>query len=84
MTPLFAASVFTVSFALAGAVSAQDTLFNPNPTYAQAGQWYIAPNGCSYSRTQAPGQRPVWMLIRNPHHIGGKNATAACARMIGA
>lgn len=79
MKTCIAAIALSVSFT---AADAQETLYNPNPTYAQAGQWYIAPNGCSYSRTQAPGQPVMWMLIRNPHHIGGRNATSACASML--
>ena len=61
---------------------AQQTLYNPNPTYVLAGQWYIAPNGCSYSRTQAPGEGVVWMLISNSHHIGGQNSQSGCERMM--
>lgn len=79
MKTLIAAVALSLTFS---AASAQDTLYNPNPTYAQNGQWYIAPNGCSYSRTQAPGQPVQWMLILNPHHIGGKNATRACASIL--
>lgn len=46
----------TAAYLTFGAVTAesQQTLYNPNPTYVQARQWYIAPNGCSYSHTQAP------------------------------
>lgn len=79
MKTLIAAIALSLTFT---AVGAQETLYNPNPTYAQAGQWYIAPNGCSYSRTQAPGQPVMWMLIQNPHHIGGRNATSACPSML--
>ncbi len=79
MKTLIAALALSLSFT---AANAQQTLYNPNPQYAQAGQWYTAPNGCSYSRTQAPGQPVMWMLIRNPHHIGGRNATSACASML--
>jgi len=45
-------------------------------------QWMTTANGCSYSRTQAPGQRPVWMLVQNPHHIGQGNAHRGCPSMI--
>jgi len=44
-------------------------------------QWMIAPNGCSYSRTQAPGQPVQWMLIHNPHHIGGSRSRPDCPSM---
>ncbi len=46
------------------------------------GQWYTAPNGCSYSRAQAPGYPASWHLILNPYHIGQKPAHAGCATML--
>lgn len=79
MKTIIAAAALSMTFT---AAAAQETLYNPNPVFAQAGQWYQAPNGCSYSRTQAPGQPVVWMLILNPHHIGGRNATRACPSML--
>lgn len=81
MKTIFAITAATLTF---GTVSldAQETLYNPTEQFAQASQWYIAPNGCSYSRSQAPGQPVMWMLIRNPHHIGGRNATSACSSML--
>lgn len=81
MKIIIAAAALSLTFA-ANVGFAQETLYNPNPMFAQAGQWYIAPNGCSYSRTQAPGQPVMWMLIQNPHHIGGRNATSACLSML--
>lgn len=54
--------------------------YRPPETYQ--GQWYTAPNGCSYSRAQAPGYPPSWHLILNPHHIGQKPAHAGCAAML--
>ena len=80
MKTFLAAAALSLSFALPAL--AQETLYNPNPMYAQAGQWYTAPNGCSYTRTQAPGQPVQWFLIVNPHHIGGRNATSACASVL--
>ncbi|WP_439140027.1 hypothetical protein [Planktotalea sp.] len=74
------AATFTFGAVTAEAQTTPRTL-NP-PSVVQSGQWYIAPNGCSYSRTQAPGQAVQWMLIANPHHIGGRNATSACPRML--
>lgn len=55
-------------------------LYRPPETFT--GQWYTAPNGCSYSRAQAPGYPPSWHLILNPHHIGQKAAHAGCAPML--
>lgn len=84
MKLIFALTAATFAFG-AISVEAEQTLFNPNPTFAQSGQWYVAPNGCSYTRTQAPGEGVVWMLIPNPHHmhdIGGKRASASCPRML--
>lgn len=73
----------TAAALMVGSITAQAQVAPRVVTSPQAqGQWYTAPNGCSYSRTQAPGQAPVWMLIKNPHHIGGKNAHRGCPSMI--
>jgi len=74
----------TAAYLTFGAVTAesQQTLYNPNPTYLQARQWYIAPNGCSYSHTQAPGEGVVSKFISNPHHIGGQHSHNGYARMM--
>jgi hypothetical protein len=64
------------------------TQAQPQP-YLQA-QGYMAPQsdymttaeGCTYRRTQAPGHPPRWILVVNPHHIGGMNANARCRGMI--
>ena len=79
MKTILALTAATLTFG-AVTVEARQTLCNPNPTYTQPGQWHIAPNGCSYSRTKAPGEGEVWMLISNPHHIGGQNSRSGCAR----
>ena len=52
------------------------------PPATFTGQWYTAPNGCSYSRAQAPGYPPSWHLIRNPHHIGKPSAKTSCPVML--
>lgn len=43
-----------------------------------AAHWTL-PDGCTYSRTQAPGRAPVWYLVLNPHHVGMPNAHRGCA-----
>lgn len=60
--------------------------FQPEVILAQArppagfnGNWYIAPNGCAYSRTQAPGMPAMWYLIQNPHHLGLPPRSPDCA-----
>lgn len=40
---------------------------------------WTSADGCTYSRTQAPGRAPVWYLVQNPHHIGMPNAHRDCA-----
>jgi len=52
------------------------------PPASYQGQWYTAPDGCSYSRASAPGYGTMWVLIRNPHHIGQPNATRQCTTML--
>jgi hypothetical protein len=54
----------------------------PQQMYQTGGQWMTTPDGCSYSRTQAPGYPPMWVLILNPHHIGQPNAHARCAPVL--
>ena len=68
---------------------APEVAFQPEVIMAQArprsgfnGNWYIAPNGCAYSRAQAPGSAPMWILIQNPHHLGLPNASPDCARTL--
>lgn len=39
---------------------------------------WTSPDGCTYSRTQAPGYAPVWYLVQNPFHIGMPNAHRDC------
>lgn len=58
------------------------TLGDLRPPASYTGQWYVAPNGCSYSRAKAPGYAATWHLILNPHHIGQKPAHARCAAML--
>ncbi|MEW2914835.1 hypothetical protein [Leisingera sp. JC11] len=43
----------------------------------RAAHW-TSPDGCTYSRTQAPGYAPVWYLVQNPHHVGMPNAHRGC------
>ncbi|WP_050929617.1 hypothetical protein [Aestuariivita boseongensis] len=68
------------TFGPASAMKNPKGSYRPPETFQ--GQWYTAPNGCSYSRAQAPGYPPTWHLILNPHHIGGKPAHAGCAAML--
>ena len=55
----------------------------PAGTIATGRQWITTPDGCSYSRTQAPGYPVQWVLILNPHHIGQPNAHIRCAPVLG-
>ena len=68
---------------------APEVAFQPEVILAQAapragysGSWYVAPNGCAYSRTQAPGYPARWMLIQNPHHLGLPDAHSGCANSL--
>lgn len=54
----------------------------PRPPESYQGQWYVTPQGCSYSRAKAPGYRTTWHLIINPHHIGQPNARRGCPAML--
>lgn len=52
------------------------------PSDSYQGQWYTTPDGCSYSRTKAPGYATMWVLILNPHHIGQPPAGDHCATLL--
>ncbi|MEC9312278.1 MAG: hypothetical protein VYA97_10965 [Pseudomonadota bacterium] len=55
----------------------------PAAAQQHGSQWITTADGCSYSRTQAPGYPVQWVLILNPHHIGQPNAHAKCAPVLG-
>ncbi len=76
-----AAAVTTLTAGSALAFGAQRTPQIPVASN-QGSQWMTTANGCSYSRTQAPGYGVVWVLILNPHHIGQPNAHRGCAPTI--
>ncbi|MGI3169400.1 hypothetical protein ACRARG_09630 [Pseudooceanicola sp. C21-150M6] len=83
-------AVLAAALGLAGAASSQASGFR-KPASAPAApvvaskvgtQWITLTNGCSYSRTQAPGYAPMWILIQNPHHIGQPNVHKGCQRYL--
>lgn len=83
----FATVALPLALALTALPASAQTAGGFAPRAPQGGQligqqWMTTASGCSYSRTQAPGQRPVWMLIQNPHHIGQRNASSRCPSMI--
>lgn len=55
----------------------------PAGTIHTGSQWITTPDGCSYSRAQAPGYPVQWILILNPHHIGQPNAHMKCKPVLG-
>ena len=69
-----------------GEAHAIGTVKAPQPpagTIRTGTQWITTPDGCSYSRTQAPGYPVQWILILNPHHIGQPDAHIGCAPVLG-
>ena len=46
------------------------------------GQWFTTSDGCTYSRTQAPGYPVQWMIVLNPRHIGQPDAHSRCKTML--
>ena len=46
------------------------------------GQWFTTHDGCSYSRTHAPGYGVTWVLIQNPHHINQPDVSRHCVNML--
>lgn len=78
--------LIAATFATAGLQAKAAGTYKPAPvpagTVQTGSQWITTPDGCSYSRTQAPGYPVQWILILNPHHIGKPNAHARCAPML--
>ncbi len=83
-TLILGASLAACAITLAAPVyAAGAALKHPAPSDSYKSQWYTAPNGCSYSRAQAPGYPPSWHLILNPHHIGQPPAKKSCPPVLG-
>jgi hypothetical protein len=51
------------------------------PTAGYSDQHWVSPNGCSYSRAQAPGHAPTWHLMLNAAHVGLTDAHSGCVIM---
>ncbi|MCE0504717.1 hypothetical protein LR948_05100 [Roseivivax sp. GX 12232] len=64
----------------ATAPEAQGASVTPPASYE--GQWFTTPDGCTYSRAGAPGQAPIWIIVKNPRHIGKPNAHRGCQAML--
>ncbi len=80
-TGLFIMSLTFSTSALA--VGTTTTAPIPAGAVQTGSQWITTPDGCSYSRTKAPGRPVQWILILNPHHIGQPNAHLRCAPVLG-
>lgn len=84
-----ALALAALAIVLATAAPASD-LIGPRPDPralpqgpGHAGQLYVSPDGCTYSRAQAPGYAPTWHLVRNGAVLGLTNAHKGCATMLG-
>ncbi|EAQ03696.1 hypothetical protein OB2597_10651 [Pseudooceanicola batsensis HTCC2597] len=76
------AATFALAAAGAQAVGTHQPPRVPTNIYTTGSQWITTPDGCSYSRTQAPGYPVQWVLILNPHHIGQPDAHKRCAPLL--
>ena len=45
-------------------------------------QWMTTADGCTYSRVQAPGYAPSWVLVRNPTHLKRAYGSRSCKNMM--
>ncbi len=68
--------------AAALAIAATASIAEARPPAGYQSQWYTTANGCSYSRTHAPGYGVTWVLIQNPHHINKPNVHSGCRNML--
>lgn len=48
------------------------------PPDTHDGAYFTTHDGCTYRRAQAPGYRPTWHLVLNPHHLGRPKAHRRC------
>lgn len=46
------------------------------------GDYMTTAEGCTYRRTQAPGQPVRWIIVLNPHHVGKGVSSSKCKGMI--
>ncbi|WP_305972513.1 MULTISPECIES: hypothetical protein [unclassified Mameliella] len=46
------------------------------------GDYMTTPDGCTYRRTQAPGQPVRWIIVLNPHHLGKDGSPSRCKGML--
>ncbi|MCV2893740.1 hypothetical protein [Lentibacter sp. XHP0401] len=76
------ATKFLAAAALAVASTTTVTEAQTRPSAGYQGQWFTSSDGCSYSRTQAPGYPVSWVLIQNPHHINKPEVKDHCANML--
>ena len=49
---------------------------------APQGDYMTTPEGCTYRRTQAPGQPVRWIIVLNPHHVGKGVSPGKCKGML--
>lgn len=77
------AATFGLSGEDASAAGPSPTPMVPATVQTHGSQWITTQDGCSYSRTQAPGYPVQWILILNPHHIGKPDAHLKCAPVLG-
>ncbi|KAB2542237.1 hypothetical protein AL035_08480 [Salipiger aestuarii] len=82
----------TTAFFLATAAIASDPVLatqgqnggaSAQPAPGYAGKTWVSPQGCSYSRAQAPGYAPTWHLILNGDRAGMTRAKRRCPGMLG-
>jgi hypothetical protein len=46
------------------------------------GDYMTTADGCTYRRTQAPGQPVRWIIVLNPHHVGKSVSPGKCKGML--
>lgn len=46
------------------------------------GDYMTTKDGCTYRRTQAPGQPVRWIIVLNPHHVGKGVSPGKCKGML--
>ena len=69
-------------YALAGAATLALSLAAPAANAQQREQWITTADGCTYSKTQAPGYPAQWVLVRNPTHLGLPPGGRHCKNML--
>ncbi|BBU56461.1 hypothetical protein KU6B_27260 [Mameliella alba] len=84
-----AATIGLAAFSATDAETPKDLIFAQAQPFVATqgyavpqGDYMTTPDGCTYRRTQAPGQPVRWIIVLNPHHLGKGGSPSKCKGML--